>query len=91
VIKLNNANNEWKVNKLIVEKLDNEYQISVSNILKDSIGIFKDKKYNRILDLGCGTGRNSLFFAQHRFKVFASDISTELLEVLRNKVINKKI
>lgn len=44
VIKLNNANNEWKVNKLIVEKLDNEYQISVSNILKDSIGIFKDKK-----------------------------------------------
>lgn len=44
MIKLNNANNEWKVNKLIVEKLDNEYQISVSNILKDSIGIFKDKK-----------------------------------------------
>ncbi len=61
MIKLNNAKNEWKVHKLIIEKIEGEYQISLSDIIKNSIKVFKEKNYNKILDLGCGTGRNSLF------------------------------
>jgi len=91
VIKLNNAKNEWKIHKLIIEKIEGEYQTSLSDTIKNSIKVFKEKNYNKILDLGCGTGRNSLFFAQHGFEVFASDISKESIDILRNKIHRKDI
>lgn len=88
---MNNTKSQWNINRLKVEKLDGEYQITLSNIIKDSIKEFKEKNYNRILDLGCGTGRNSLFFAEHGFEVFASDISKESTDILRNKIQKKNI
>src|SRR5699024_2281800 len=74
-----------------IEKIDDEYQISLSDIIKNSINIFTEKNYNRILDLGCGTGRHSLFFAQYGFEVFASDISKESTDVLQEKIHRKNI
>lgn len=88
---MDNKKSEWNRYSLNIEKIDGEYQISLSDIIKNSINIFNDKNYNRILDLGCGTGRNSIFFAQHGFKVFASDISEKSINILKNKVYNKNI
>lgn len=88
---MNNIKSEWNVHKLTVEKIDGEYQISLSDVMTNSLGVFNDKKYNKILDLGCGNGRNSLFFAQHGFEVFASDISNKSIGILKNKVYRKKI
>lgn len=42
------------------------------------------------LDVGCGNGRNSLYAAKKGFKVFASDISSEQLKILRSKAKIKK-
>lgn len=90
VIILNNSiKSEWNKYRLIIEKIDEEYQISLSDIIKNSINIFTEKNYNRILDLGCGTGRHALFFAQYGFEVFASDISKESTDVLQEKIHRK--
>lgn len=91
VIVLNNAKNSWNKHRLTIEKIDGEYQISLSYIIKSSIDIFKERNYSKILDLGCGTGRNSLFFAQHGFEVFSSDICKESTEILKDKLYRKKI
>lgn len=37
------------------------------------------------VDLGCGTGRNTLYLAQQGFKVYAIDIVPELISQLRGK------
>lgn len=84
-------NDKWNTHNLSIIKVDGEYQISLSDIIKDSVKLFKDKKYRKILDLGCGKGRNSLYFAQHGFEVFAADISEKSLATLRSKVNKKDI
>ncbi|MFN7991305.1 MAG: class I SAM-dependent methyltransferase [Candidatus Micrarchaeia archaeon] len=43
-----------------------------------SKGVFR----GRMLDLGCGNGRNAVFFAQHGFEVHAVDRSDEVLKDL---------
>jgi len=43
-----------------------------------------------VLDLGCGTGRNTLFLAEH-FDVTATDISETALDILRKKISSIKI
>ena len=91
MIILNTIKNDWNSQRLIIENVDGEYQISLSDIIKNSINIFNDKNYKKILDLGCGTGRNSLFFAQHGFEVFASDIYEKPIGILRDKVNRKNI
>lgn len=47
--------------------------------------IFKKKRYNKILDLGCGTGRHSIFLAQQGFNVYALDISKTGVEITKKK------
>jgi len=56
-------------------------QIEVLDTAKKAVKIFKDKKYKEILDLGCGTGRHSLFLAQNEFNVSACDISQEAIDI----------
>lgn len=45
---------------------------------------WKSKKYKTVLDLGCGLGRHSLFFARHGFAVSAFDLSHDGIEKWRS-------
>lgn len=38
---------------------------------------FKKNGVSKILDLGCGSGRHSVFFAKEKFKVFGFDLSKD--------------
>ena len=45
--------------------------------------LWKDKNIKKVLDLGCGLGRHSIFFAKQGFQVSASDLSLEATEHLK--------
>lgn len=47
--------------------------------------IFKNNKYKKILDLGCGTGRNTIYMAQQGFSVYALDISKTGVAITKKK------
>lgn len=44
---------------------------------------------NNILDLGCGTGEDSIFFSKKGFNVTGVDISPKMIEIARDKSASK--
>lgn len=49
------------------------------------VGIIKNCKGKKALEIACGSGRNSIFLAQQGFEVDALDISEVALEKLKQK------
>jgi len=47
--------------------------------------ILKDKQYKKLLDIGCGDGRDTLYFAKKGFHVTAVDFSTSGIEHLQKE------
>ena len=43
--------------------------------------LFKEQRIQKILDLGCGTGRHLIFFAKNGFEVYGIDASPKALEI----------
>lgn len=46
-----------------------------------------DRKVSRVLDLGCGIGRHSLFLASEGYQVFSTDASNKAVEFTRNAAL----
>ncbi|MCB0646437.1 MAG: methyltransferase domain-containing protein [Saprospiraceae bacterium] len=53
-------------------------------------GIISAPKSLDILELNCGTGEDALYFSSKGHRITATDISVEMLEVLRSKIVAKK-
>ncbi|NOR46126.1 MAG: methyltransferase domain-containing protein [Candidatus Delongbacteria bacterium] len=71
------------------EKIYNEQGIvqhEILNTVVEAIELFKSKKYKYIFDLGCGTGRNTVYLASKGFQVLASDISKKGLDITKEEV-----
>lgn len=51
--------------------------------------LVKDRRFNRILDVGCGTGVQTLELARHGELVVGLDISKELLKIAQTKCREK--
>ena len=73
---------EWNWNDL-----DEKYWEEPADELYNILFKWKQYKYRKILDLGCGIGRNSIFFAGHGFQVSAYDLSESGINILRGKII----
>lgn len=60
--------------------------------MKDIIRVLKKEKANRVLDLGCGTGRHTVMLAKAGFDVYGMDVSKEGLRLTRRwlKELNLK-
>ncbi len=52
---------------------------------------WKEKGFKKVLDLGCGIGRHSLYLAQNGFSVDAFDLSREGLEKLAERIKKQKL
>ena len=56
------------------------------------LSLLPDLKGKRILDIGCGTGGMSRYFAEHGAKyVLGVDISTKMLEVAKRETTNNNV
>lgn len=47
--------------------------------------LFKQEGMSKILELGCGQGRDTFYFAQNNFKVYALDYSIQGVEAVKRK------
>ena len=57
----------------IVYQKEGDLYKDVGSEIKKHAKILKRKKYRKVLDLGCGTGRNTIYLAKQGFLVYALD------------------
>ena len=74
-------NGGWE--KLYKEK--GEIYTDITPQVKNCVKSFKKRGYKKILDLGCGTGRHSIYLAQNGFTVYASDVSKTGIKITKKK------
>lgn len=77
------TNWEEKWNKIYKEF--GEIQVDIVSTVKVATEVFKQNNCKNIMDLGCGTGRHSIYLASHGFKVYATDISEIGLKIAKSK------
>lgn len=59
--------------------------LPTTNFARKSYKLLKGKKHRTLLDLGCGDGKDSIYFAKKGFAVTAVDFSKSALEKLKDK------
>ncbi len=70
---------------------DKSSQLPPNNFAGEVFNLIKQGGYKTSLDLGCGNGRDSLYFARKGLKVTAIDWSKSGLDQLKKLVKIKKI
>ncbi len=58
------------------------------NVFKNLLEYIKNKD---VADIGCGTGVLTDFIAEHAKKVYALDISDEMIEIAKKRIKNKNV
>lgn len=48
------------------------------------VALFKKQNVKRILDLGCGSGRHTIYFTKRGFDVFGIDIAKEGINITKS-------
>jgi ubiquinone/menaquinone biosynthesis C-methylase UbiE len=62
-----------------------DLQYDVLPRIKRASRLFKKRDYEKILDLGCGTGKHSIFLAREGFEVYATDMSRTGIDIAKKK------
>lgn len=81
----NQAFNYWK------KRTERKEKRAATVFAKKAYLVLKNKKKKTVLDLGCGDGRDALYFAKKGLLVTAVDVSPIALDILRKKVKKTKI
>ena len=68
-----------------------EIQAWVSDIVKNSLDLFKERNVKKVLDLCFGTGRHVIFLAENGLDVYGIDISKTGKEITEKKVKGKNL
>lgn len=66
-------------------------QKRIAPICKRALEFFKRARIRTILDLGCGTGRHTIYFAKKGFEVTGGDVSKIALRIIKQIVKENKI
>jgi len=62
-----------------------------NNFARRIFSLIKNKKFKTLLDLGCGNGSDSIYFANKGFKVTAIDFSESGIKQLQKEIRQKRI
>ena len=73
------------------DAVDDDYWRNVSDEFLPTILRWKEWKFRKVLDLGCGIGRHSIFLAGCGFEVDAFDLSESGLEQLKIEAEKQKL
>ena len=73
-------NLDWEKEWDKIYKQYGEVQSEILHSVRIAVEIFKKYNCKNIMDLGCGTGRHTIYLAQNNFNVLATDISETGLE-----------
>jgi ubiquinone/menaquinone biosynthesis C-methylase UbiE len=68
-----------------------QIQIDVLDSVIDAVKVFQFRKCTNILDLGCGTGRHTMYLSDKGFNLYACDISKKGLDIAKKKLKKEKI
>jgi ubiquinone/menaquinone biosynthesis C-methylase UbiE len=63
----------------------------VQEEMREASKVMRKAGARRVLDLGCGSGRHTIFLAKEGFEIVAADISEEGLELTRRWLAEKKL
>ena len=64
-----------------------EQSLSAEKALK----LFKEKKISKVLELGSGLGRDTIFFAKNLIHVTALDYSSSGIEIIKQKALKQNL
>jgi len=73
----------------IYRKETKTYKWTPSDSVVNFLPVLKDISAHKVLDVGCGTGRNALFLGKEGFIVVGIDISKTALQVADQKIKNE--
>jgi len=59
-----------------------------SKFVKEVVEFFKQQNLKKILDLGCGTGRHTIYLLENGFKVYGCDASESALNIAKEIIKN---
>jgi tellurite methyltransferase len=54
-------------------------------------GLFRKNGVKRVLDLGCGAGRNLVYLARKRFELYGLDLAPEGLKIIRKSLDKERL
>ncbi|MDD5340832.1 MAG: signal peptidase II [Patescibacteria group bacterium] len=77
----NKINSAYRLNKCLWGNVPNEYVVKIPGYIKKG----------RVLDVGCGEGRNAIFLAEEGFEVTGIDISEEAIVRLQNSAHERNL
>jgi SAM-dependent methyltransferase len=78
----------WEKNFLSKPEM---FGLEPSKAAKDILKIFKEKNIKKIVELGAGLGRDTLFFAENSINVKALDYSSAAIKIINKKALEAKL
>lgn len=76
----------WNTVDLSVRDIYGRLNIDFTPVFKNNVKYFKKMGYKRILDIGSGYGKHSIYLSKNNFDVTSVDINVRMLECLREYI-----